>query len=74
VTPNELWLVEVAVLASSKEIDSITDAIGRSICGDLNHDGPCNNPWFMIVTNEHSLDDDTVRQWRDLISDGHDHG
>ncbi len=42
---RRLYQVTTYVLAAADEIDAVTQAIARSLCQDLEHEGPCAHPW-----------------------------
>ncbi len=50
-----LWLIEIAVLASSDEVDRLTDDLIATICPDPSHDGDCATPWTLTTIDGASL-------------------
>ncbi len=38
------------MVAADDEINAVADEIGRALCPDPSHVGPCKNPWEMRTT------------------------
>lgn len=61
---QQLWRVELFVLAATDEMKDVRDRLAQAICGDDDHEGPCRNPWTMTTVGEASLRKKVVRQLR----------
>jgi hypothetical protein len=69
VPDRKLWQITVAVIATENEIDQITSRISGVVCDEPEHSGSCKTPWIVLVTDEDSLEADTVQQLKDAILD-----
>ncbi|GIH03698.1 hypothetical protein Rhe02_17650 [Rhizocola hellebori] len=55
-TPDRrLWLIEIAVLASSDEVDRLADDLITTLCPDPTHDGDCSTPWALTTIDGSSF-------------------
>ena len=50
-----LHRITIAIRAEQDEIDGLVDRLGLALCGDLQHDGECENPWFITSIGEVSM-------------------
>jgi hypothetical protein len=50
-----LWLIEIAMLATTEELDRLTDDLITTICPAPDHDDDCPTPWSMTAIDSASL-------------------
>ncbi|GAA2374173.1 hypothetical protein [Dactylosporangium salmoneum] len=67
-TPG-LWRLSVYTLATEAEKDAIAERIRAALCPDPDHDGPCPNPWLLIVTDGESLDEADAADMTEALRD-----
>jgi hypothetical protein len=69
VSGQKLWTIQVAVIATSAEVDLIAQRISDVVCEEPDHPARCETPWILIVTNEDSLDVQEAQDLKDAILD-----
>ncbi|MFB7190002.1 hypothetical protein ACFCZT_32865 [Streptomyces sp. NPDC056230] len=63
----ELWKVVIALEATADQKDTLVDRFVDAICPDPNHDGWCDTPWALCVTEGASLSAREQERLRDEI-------
>jgi hypothetical protein len=62
-----LWIITIAVLATSEEVDRLGDALVATICPSPHHDGDCAIPWSMTISDASGLSHDEEALVRENI-------
>jgi hypothetical protein len=65
----QLWKVVIAMEATSEQMEALTDRFAEAICPDPNHEGRCDTPWALHVTDGTSLSTREQKRLRDEIKD-----
>ncbi|MEV6931412.1 hypothetical protein AB0M46_43915 [Dactylosporangium sp. NPDC051485] len=68
-TTQRLRRLTVYTLATEAEEDAIRERIRAALCPDPDHDGPCPNPWLLIVTDSESLDEEEAAAMMEALLD-----
>ncbi|MEU9153894.1 hypothetical protein AB0D59_25880 [Streptomyces sp. NPDC048417] len=67
-----LWKVVTALEATSEQVEALTDRFAETICPDPNHEGRCDTPWALHVTDGASLSAREQKRLQDEITDAMD--
>ncbi|MFD3584850.1 hypothetical protein [Streptomyces sp. NPDC058683] len=67
-TPR-LWKVVIALEATSEQVEALTDRFVETICPDPNHEGRCETPWALHVTEGASLSTGEQKKLQAEITD-----
>jgi hypothetical protein len=62
-----LWRITIPVIATSAEVEALTDRLVETLCPDHEHEGPCPIPWALHVTDGESLSKAEQRRLREEI-------
>ncbi|MFD8910569.1 hypothetical protein [Streptomyces sp. NPDC059575] len=65
----ELWKVVIALEATAEQKDAPVDRFVHAMCPDPDHEGWCDTPWAVRVTEGGSLGARERKQLRDGIRD-----
>ncbi|WP_405852250.1 hypothetical protein OG361_05955 [Streptomyces sp. NBC_00090] len=65
----ELWKVVISLVATREQKDALVDRFVADICSDHQHDGPCETPWALHVTEGASLSTREQKRLREEIAD-----
>jgi hypothetical protein len=64
-----LWRITIPVIATSAEVEALTDRLVETLCPDHEHEGPCLLPWALHVTDGESLSRTEQHRLRAEIDD-----
>jgi hypothetical protein len=66
-------MLKVVLKGTQAEAEAAADAVGRALCPDETHDGPCNTPWTVVLSRlEDTRNEVDAAEWRELLADGSD--
>ena len=70
VPERQAWRVELVLLASEVELESVTERIGQVVCLPADHEGACSTQWTLSTVRVNDLDEPERRETLALLRDG----
>ena len=67
---QEIWHIGAIIRATHEQAEEVLAALGRILCPDPDHDGPCPVPWTTIMSPVYEdVDEDTAASWIEQYDD-----
>jgi hypothetical protein len=63
---KRIWAIKAIIEADEEEAERVADTIGRVLCSDHHHPGPCPIPW-LITRSE--MDEAEQQEWHEVFAD-----